>query len=230
MSMFVIAGLIGLISPWLIGTIFNSIQSGQINTEAELKNLFVMISLLLAIKVGFWIFHGTARIMEILTAFHTHKNYANDKIKKTTELPVKWHKDNHSGDTIDRINKARLSLLSYSQHETFQLLYVLVEIFGSLGIIFFINAKAGLFSLLFCSIILYSTMKLDKRIKIIYKKINQFDHKLSASIFDYFSNIITVITLRLKKVIRDELPIYAKLLRQSKDLFLSFLLPGDLIY
>lgn len=205
MNLFVIAALISLTSPWLIGTIFNSIQSGQIATEAELTKLFFMMSLLVAISIGFWIFHGTARIIEQLIAFHTHKNYANDKIKKTVELPVKWHKDNHSGDTIDRINKARLSLRSYAQHDSFQLIYILVEIFGSLGIIFFINVKIGIFALLFCLAILHITMKLDKKVKMLYRKINQFGHKLSASIFDYFSNIMTVITLRLKKTVRKKL-------------------------
>jgi len=204
-SFFIIAGLIHLLSPWLIGTIFNSIQGGQITTEAELTKLFFMISLLLVIHLGFWIFHGTARIAEQLTAFHTHKNYTNSKIKKTVELPVEWHKDNHSGDTIDRINKARLSLYSYTQHDSFQLIYTLVNIFGSLAIIFFISPKVGLFSLLSCSSILYTTMKLDKKIKKIHKNINKFDHKLSASVFDYFSNIITVITLRLKKTVRSKL-------------------------
>jgi ATP-binding cassette, subfamily B, bacterial len=205
MSLFIIASLIGLISPWIIGTIFNSIQSEEIITQEELYHLFFMISLLVATSVGFWIFHGTARIMQQLTAFQTHKNYANEKIRKTIELPVKWHKDSHSGDTIDRINKARLSLHSYAQHDSFQFIYILVEIFGSLGIIFFINTKIGAFALISCLIILYMTMALDKKAKILYRKINQFGHKLSASIFDYFSNIITVITLRLKKTVRAKL-------------------------
>ena len=205
MSLFVVAALIGLSAPWVIGTIFNSIQSGEITTEAELINLLFMISLLVLISVGFWAFHGTARIIEQLVAFRTHKNYTNDKIRNAVELPVRWHKDHHSGDTIDRINKARLSLHSYAQHNSFELIYILVEIFGSLGIIFFIDVKIGIFALLFCLAILYTTMALDKRAKILYKKINQFGHKLSASIFDYFSNIMTVITLRLKKTVRKKI-------------------------
>ncbi|NPE27016.1 ABC transporter ATP-binding protein [Methanococcoides sp. SA1] len=203
--LFAMAALIGLLSPWLVGQIFNSIQSGQVATQEELTNLFVMISFLLVIKIAFWIFHGSARIMEILTAFKTHEIYANSKIKKIVELPVSWHKDHHSGDTIDRVNKARLSLQSYAQHQTFQLVYILVEIFGALGIIFFINPKIGAFALLFCSLILGTTMSLDKKIKKIMKTINKYDHQLSASIFDYLSNIITVITLRLKEVVRKKI-------------------------
>jgi ABC-type multidrug transport system fused ATPase/permease subunit len=215
MIFFLIAGITALISPWIIGQIFNSIQTGNITTNPELKKLFIMISLLFVIKLVFWTFHGTGRIMEQLTGFQAHKNYANEKIRKTTELPVEWHKDNHSGDTIDRINKARLSLFSYVQHDSFQLLYILIDIFGSLSIIFFIDIKIGASALLFCSIIFYSSMKIDKKIKQIHKRVNEFDHKLSASIFDYFSNIITVITLRLKKVVRIKLE--EKIVASEKD-------------
>lgn len=205
MSLFTISGLIGLLSPWLIGTIFNSIQNGQITTEQELTKLFFMISLLLVIQLGFWAFHGVARIMEMLTAFQVHKNYANDKIKKTLELPIKWHKDNHSGETIDRINKARLSLFSYSQYDSSDLITIALNIFGALGVIFFINVKIATFSLIFCSAVLFITMRLDRRVKIYYKNVNRIEHKFSAAIFDYFSNVVTVITLRLKKVVRKKL-------------------------
>src|SRR3989339_196032 len=205
MSLFIIAGTINLSSAWVIGIIFNSIQSGQINSQEELTKLFFLISLIFFIRLSFWIFHGTGRIMEQLTAFKTHKNYADDKVKRTLELPVKWHKDNHSGDTIDRINKARLSLLSYSQHDSFELIYILLGIFGSLAVIFFINPKIGIFALVSCIAILLMTMKLDKKAKQLYKNTNQLEHKLSSSIFDYFSNIITVITLRLKKIVRKKI-------------------------
>ncbi len=147
--LFIIAGLITLISPWLIGQIFNSIQAGDIATQSELNRLFIMISLLLVIELSFWLFHGSARIMEILTAFSTHRSYANQKIKKTVELPVSWHKDHHTGDTIDRINKARLALQSYAQHQTFQLVYIMIGIFGALTMIFFINPKEDAFSLVY---------------------------------------------------------------------------------
>lgn len=204
-SFFLIAGILSLVSPWLIGQIFNSIQSGQITAKPELIKLFWIISLLLVIKILFWAFHGSARIMEQLTGFATHKNYANDKIRKTVELPIVWHKDHHSGDTIDRINKARFSLSTYTQHQSFEIVYLVTGTLGALGMIFFINPRAGTFALLFCLAILYMTMKLDKKVKSLYKIINKFEHELSASIFDYFSNIITVITLRLKKVVGKKL-------------------------
>ena len=205
MTLLTIGELFVLISPWIIGKIFNSIQDGKISTVSQLHHLFFLISILFFIQLGFWLFHYPGRIIQIRTGFFTHKNFTNDKIKKTTELPVAWHKDNHSGDTIDRINKARLSLSTFSQHESSQLISILLGIFGSLGLIFFINFKIGIFALLSSLLILIISMRIDKKVKEHYREFNKCEHKLSASIFDYFSNIITVITLRLKKVVRKNL-------------------------
>ena len=205
MCLLVISGLLQLVSPWIVGNIFNSIQGGQVTTEPELYHLFFLMSLLFLVELSFRIVHWIARVLQRLTAFQTHRNYANDKIRKATELSIKWHKDNHSGNTIDRINKARSAVFTFSNHDSFRLVYIIINIFGSLGLIFFLNVKIGIFALVSSSIILFLATSLDKTIKKSYKNINKFEHQLSASIFDYFSNIITVVTLRLKKVVRRKL-------------------------
>ncbi|MBU0996408.1 MAG: hypothetical protein KJ737_28235, partial [Proteobacteria bacterium] len=118
-GLFLIAGLITLMNPLVIGLIFNSIQE-SITSDAELKKLISMIFLLLGLNVGFQIFHCSGRILEELTGFHVHRHYTNEKIRRILELPVKWHKDNHSGDTIDKLNRARNSVKSVSSSLIFQ--------------------------------------------------------------------------------------------------------------
>ena len=102
--LFAMASIVSLLHPLLIGLIFNSIQE-TITSNAELMHLFFMISLLLVLTLGFWIFHGSARLIEQRTGFFVHRNYTTSKINKVLELPMKWHKDHHSGDTIDKINR-----------------------------------------------------------------------------------------------------------------------------
>ncbi len=203
-SLFVIAGLIELMTPLIVGSIFNSIQK-TITSDSELKKLIFMIFLLLVVQICFWIFHGTARIFEQITGFFVHRNYTNDKISKILELPVKWHKDNHSGDIIDKINRGRGSIEDFSGDYTYKLVYVFLNIFGAIIILFFVSWKIALFSLIFSLIILITTMNVDKYLKKHYKELNKFSNKLGASVFDYLSNIITVITLRLKKVVSHEI-------------------------
>ncbi|MDA3836154.1 MAG: ABC transporter ATP-binding protein [Nanoarchaeota archaeon] len=204
MSLFLIAALVSLLTPLVIGKIFNFIQAGEVADPATLMKLLWMISLIFVIQVIFWLFHGTARVFENLTGFMVHRNYTNDKIKKVLDLPVSWHKDHHSGDTIDKINKGRGSLKSFSEYMTFQVLYAIVNIFGAAAFLFFIDFKIGIFVFLFSSLVLFISMSFDKKMNKKYKEMNKFSNKLSSAVFDYVSNIVTVLTLRLKKTVRAE--------------------------
>lgn len=200
MFAFFISNLINLATPLVIGLIFNSIQQ-SITSDSELKKLLFMISLLFFLNVGFWLFHGTARFFEQRTGFFVHRNYTNRKIAKILELPVKWHKDHHSGDTIDKIDRGRSAIDDFSQDRTSEILRSFIRIIGSVIILFFIDWKIGAFALTFsCAVVVFS-ISVDNRLIKYYKKLNKFSNKLGASIFDYLSNIITIITLRLKKTV-----------------------------
>ena len=202
--LFVIAGAVSLMTPLVIGLIFNTVQN-SINSTIELRRLLFYISLLLVINVTFWIFHGFGRILEERTGFFVYRNYINTKIKQVLELPVSWHKDHHSGDTIDKINRAGEGLSEFSQHFTYSIIYAIMNIFGSLAILFFVDIKIAIFAFVYSIIIILLIMKVDKRLILQYKQLNKKWNKLSASIYDYISNIITVITLRLKKTVSQEI-------------------------
>ena len=202
-SLFSIASLIELLNPLIIGLIFNSIQK-SITSTAELNHLIFMISLLLFTTLGFWIFHGYARILEQRTGFFVHRNYSNSKINKVLELPIRWHKDHHSGDTIDKINRGRDSLKQISSHFTADIIYAIISIFGSLIILLFIDARIALFAFIYSMIVLFIIFKLDIKLIKKYKELNKYSNKLSSSIFDYLSNMITVVTLRLRKKVSTE--------------------------
>ncbi len=121
------------------------------------------------------------------------------------ELPVKWHKDHHSGNTIDKIDRGRSALEDFSRERTYEILYAFLNIFGSLAILFFIDRKIALFAFGFSIIVIIFSISMDKILIRNYKKLNKFSNKLAASIYDYLSNIITVITLRLKKTVTKEI-------------------------
>ena len=204
MSMFFIAGIISLMSPLVVGYIFNSIQQ-TISSDSELRKLIFMIFMLLALQIGFWIFHGTGRIFEQITGFYVHRNYTNDKISKVLELPIRWHKDNHSGDTIDKINRGRGSLEEFSKGRTYEVLNAFLRIFGSLIILFFIDKRIALFAFVFSIGVILFSVSMDKVLVKYYKAMNKFSNKLASSVYDYLGNIFTVITLRLKKTVSKEI-------------------------
>lgn len=202
--LFVIAGLLELSQPLIIGTVFNTIQE-SITSESQLQDLVMLISLLLVVEIGFWIFHGTARVLEERTGFHVNKNYQNDKIRKILELPMKWHKDHHSGDTIDKVNKGSAAIDGFAKYTTFQIIYAVLQIVASVIILFIVDFRAGAIALAFSVTTIYAITLFDKKLHTQYKQLNKYGNKVSSAVFDYLSNITTVITLRLKKPVRKEI-------------------------
>jgi ABC-type multidrug transport system fused ATPase/permease subunit len=204
LSFFIIAGIISLITPYVIGTIFNDIQK-SISTSQELLGIQWKISVLLLLTIVFWVFHGIARVLEQRTGFFVRRNYVNDKINKVLELPTKWHKEHHSGDTIDKISRASSALEEFASHITFQIVYGLVSLFGSLIILFFIDWKIGLFATLFSALTIFIISRFDKKLDKKYQELNRYNNRYSATVFDFLSNVTTIITLRLKKVVSKEI-------------------------
>jgi ATP-binding cassette, subfamily B, bacterial len=204
MFLFVIANLIALIEPLIIGSIFNTIQN-SITSQEELRKLILKISLLLVVTIGFWAFHGNARYLERKTGFLVRRNFINTKISRVLDLPVSWHKDHHSGDTIDKINKGSSGIMQFSSHMNFRIIEGIVTLIGSIIILLFIDIRAAIFALFFAFGTLFIIFRFDRKIVELHRKINKFENKASASVFDYISNIITIITLRLKKTVKTEI-------------------------
>ena len=162
------------------------------------------MSTLLLVTIVFWLLHGIGRLMERRTGFFVRRNYMNDKMNKVLELPTKWHKYHHSGDTIDKVNRASFALEEFSSHMTFMIVYTIVNFLGAMAILFLIDWQIGLFSLVSSLITIGIIVKVDKNLYIKYKRLNLYSNKLSAAVFDYLSNVATVITLRLKDVVLKE--------------------------
>jgi ABC-type multidrug transport system fused ATPase/permease subunit len=121
------------------------------------------------------------------------------------ELPTKWHKEHHSGGTIDKINRASSALEEFAAHITFQIVYGLVSLFGSLIILFFIDWKIGLFAALFSASTIFIISRIDKKLHKKYQELNRYSNRYSAAVFDFLSNINTILTLRLEKVVSREI-------------------------
>lgn len=231
--LFSIAGIVTLMTPLVIGLIFNSIQKSIVSSQ-ELNQLIFKIFLLLFITIGFWMFHGIGRVLEQKAGFFVKVNYTNDKINKSLELPISWHKDHHSGDTIDKINRGSNAVSEFSSHMTFQIISGIINLFGSLIILFFIDFKSAIFSLLISSFVLFVISRFDNNLNKKYQELNSYGNKSAATIFDYLSNIFTVKTLRLNRTVSKEIdsklmisyPTYSKsvVLNESKWAFASIMI------
>lgn len=201
-SFSIISNLIWMLQPLVIGRVFDAIQfSGQKN---PLLFIGYSVVLIIALDVIGWFFHGTSRVVENKNAFLVRKNFRLEMFNKVMDLPTSWHKDHHSGDTIDKINKASDQLFEFSR-ELFIIIQNIVRLLASIIILCFYDVKPLVLAL-FCSVVAISIIKkMDKKLIKHYETINKAENFISAGVYDYISNYATIISLRLKKQAVDEM-------------------------
>ena len=195
--LFVIANGIFLLEPLIIGRIFNSIQFNSDDPEL-LGFLIRNLSLLIATTVGFWMFHGTGRVIENSNAFLVRKNYKQTMFDRVLALPIEWHKDHHSGDTIDKINKASDHLHSFAS-STFMIVESSIRFTGAMIVLSIYDWRASIISFITAILAFTTIWFFDKVIRKRYQKIFDAENFLASGLHDYVTNIFTIITLRAKE-------------------------------
>jgi ABC-type multidrug transport system fused ATPase/permease subunit len=123
--MLIIANSITLIcQPLVMAKIMDLIQKQGI-TATNFRVLVGLLMLTLLIELIFWAIHGPARCIERCNAFKARANYRRHLLKGVMTLPMEWHVDHHSGDTIDKIEKGTNGLFSFSE-DSFEVIYGMV--------------------------------------------------------------------------------------------------------
>lgn len=199
-TLFVIANLITMLDPFFLGKFLNAIQEGG---PEIIKNSAIYLGLYTSASIVFWFFHGPARYMERIMSFKITQNFSEHLFNVVTKLPLKWHKDNHTGKTIDKIYKARSALRNFTD-EAYVYIESLIPFLVSLTVILIIMKLAGLIIILFGVIVVFIIFKFDSFLTKSLREINRREHKVAAVLYDYISNIGTIITLRLEKLAKNE--------------------------
>ena len=200
-----IALAISLFEPLIIGRVMNSVQrvatSG--NTDGFLRELAYSLAAYFGIGVVFWFFHGPSRVMERRTAFIIRRNFQMALFKIVTNLPLKWHRDTHSGATIDRITKATSALSDFCDG-SFETIHMFVRFIGCLAILSVYMPVAGGVLIAATVAIISMVLLFDKVLVWTYEEINARYHHVAEAIHDYITNIKTVISLRLEESVSEE--------------------------
>ncbi|MBI4152390.1 ABC transporter ATP-binding protein [Candidatus Woesearchaeota archaeon] len=210
--LFVIANAIDLLWPLLIAKILNFIQENGVTTQ-NIPTLIGYLSFFLVLTIGFWIFHGPARVIENKNAFLAKANYKRYLLDGTMSLPAEWHTEHHSGDTIDKVEKATTALFQFSS-ESFEVIETIVRFIGSYLALVYFNLQASYLVLLMVILTIYMILRFDKILVRQYSELYEAENGISAKIFDTLSNITTVIILRIEKLLSNV--IFRKMLQPFK--------------
>lgn len=197
--LFFFANTVWLLDPVLVALILNTVQEKGI-TEATLPTLALLFGSFILIQIVGWIFHGPARVIEIRNAFLVRANYKKFLIDGTMALPVSWHTDHHSGDTIDKIEKGTNSLFEFSRN-TFEITKVIVEFIISYIVLSYFNIHATYIVLFMVFFTFTLILRFDK---ILIRQLEQLytsENRISAKVYDVIGNIITVIILRIENLV-----------------------------
>ena len=211
-GMFILSNIAHGLTPILWGWFIDDLQR---NGTAVIRSVWIYAGSYLLLHFIDWGFHGRARVKERVLAFNMSKNFLEEMYHKAIHLPVKWHQDNHSGATINRIRKAYEALNDFFQNG-FMYLGVIAKLVFSIGAILYFSPKFGLIAIGLGVLIVWIIMKFDKPFIAALNETNEKQHIVSSTLFDSLSNIITVITLRLQKSMQ------TNVLQKVSDVFPPF--------
>ncbi len=198
--MFIVAEIIWVfVKPLIWARMINMIQMQGI-THENVKTLTGLLAINLLGVLVFWMIHGPARCIEQSNAFRARINYRRYLLRGVMTLPMEWHTDHHSGDTLDKVEKGTGALFNFSE-SSFEIIYAIVKLVGSYAVLIYFSRPAAYIVLAMMIVSAIITMRFDRVLIGRYKDLNHAENRISESVFDAISNISTVIILRVERLV-----------------------------
>ena len=198
-AMFIFANSMSLLEPLVIAKVLNIVQEEGIN-QGNLLSIVLYLSIFIGITIVFWAFHGPARVLEETNGFVVRANYKKYLLDGVMSLKPEWHAEHHSGDTIDKIEKATNALFNYAT-EMSVIIETVILFIGSYIALMFFNIHASYIVLFTVVITITLILRFDRVLIGQYRELFRAENRISAKIYDIISNITTVIILRVEKLV-----------------------------
>lgn len=203
LAFFTLANTVVLVQPLILAHVLNQIQTIGIHRE-NLGSLLAFLALFLLQDFVFWMFHGPARVMEMRTAFEVRAKYKEELMSGTLDLPLSWHVDHHSGDTIDKIEKGTRGIYEFTEHG-FQVVEAFVRFVGSLIAIAIFNVHSIAVVVFLFGGALWALSRFDRVLVRQYGALNRAENVIAAKVFDALSNVTTIVILRVQALFQRDL-------------------------
>src|SRR5256885_4106361 len=194
----VMAQVVRLTIPWFFGEAVNALQAQGMEGITRARNDLLLM--LAAVGVA-WTMHGPARIVERFTALVVRERFADALHAKALALPVRWHEQHHSGDTLHRMTRATSSLSSFAQSQ-FIYLQNTVSVVGPIVALFLVSRATGAAAMAGYAAVGYFVVRLDAVMVRLVREENRAERRYNSALVDCLGNIATVLTLRLQEPIR----------------------------
>ncbi|MBI96876.1 hypothetical protein CL656_07015 [bacterium] len=187
--------LLFLLIPIVIGMAINMLQTDLEKFKEIWYWYFIGANALYYLS---WVAQFPSITTQSKLALKISNNFKNAIFDKLNRLPLKWHKERHSGDTSSRVEKATDALFSFSE-STFMYLDTFIGLVFAFGTIIYFDWQLSLILLSAICLSFLIINYYDKKIIPLKLKVNEKKHSASSVFIDYISNISTVLTLHLTK-------------------------------
>jgi ATP-binding cassette, subfamily B, bacterial len=194
----VTAQVVRLTIPWFFGEAVNALQTRGMEGIGQARNDLLLM--LAAVGVA-WTMHGPARIVERFTALMVRERFADALHAKALALPVRWHEQHHSGETLHRMARATSSLASFAQSQ-FIYLQNTVSVVGPIAALFLVSRATGAAALAGYAAVGFFVVRIDSIMVRLVREENRAERRYHSALVDCLGNIATVITLRLQAPMR----------------------------
>jgi ABC-type multidrug transport system fused ATPase/permease subunit len=192
---YIVGRFVKNLAPYAFGRAIDILQ----HFKPELLNEIIYWLLVgVGVVLGFWLLHGPARVVERYVALKIQQAFELNFYEGVTKLPLKWHQKHHSGDIIARLNRASTSLYDFAEDQ-FIYIETIVTFLTSVGFLLWISLPVGILTLFAATAAMATVLLFDRKLIEWYHMQNEVENKARSVLFDYLSNMSTVLTLRLGK-------------------------------
>jgi ATP-binding cassette, subfamily B, bacterial len=190
---YILAALSVGCSPYAFGRAIDVLQNFK---PDRLYEVIFWLGMGVGVLLLFWVFHGPARVIERTVALKVQHAFRLNLYKQLTQLPLTWHQDHHSGNIITRLNRASVALRQFAEYQ-FIYIETIVAFIVSIAFLLWISVPVGILSFVISSIVASTIFIFDRKLIPLWNSQNEIDNHVGAVLFDYISNMTTVLALRL---------------------------------
>jgi len=191
-----IAQLFSSLAPYVFGRTLDVLQ----NFEPDSWNLLVYWACAnIGCQMLFWLFHAPARVLERTVALKIKQEFLLSLYQKLTFLPLKWHQNHHSGNILTSVHRATSGLYKFAEHQ-FIYTQTIIQFLVSIAFLLWISPWVGIASILSALSIIGIILLFDRILIPLYKQENKIENGIGAVLYDYLSNMTTILTLRLESL------------------------------
>lgn len=186
-----------LVEPYVIGQLINTVQSQNKASHELVEEIVSTLAIYFLLQFVFWMFHGPARYLEMFVGFHIKLNYRTALFRMVTSLPLSWHRQHHSGESIDKIGRAANSLGTYFD-DSFQVSHMVFKLLGAQVMLCCFLPVGGIAALTITTLAMFLSIWFYSFLSKMYESLNRCENSVASAVHDYITNVESIIMLRLE--------------------------------